>query len=76
MGKHFFFVTTSLIIFEKKKIYKIKCITKKCTTLTENMQLKVTSTRYFMGLFNPSLRKSEISTKNSADFSCTAKAYV
>ena len=38
----------------------LNCKTKKCTTLTENMQLKLDSPRYFPAPFNPSLQKSEI----------------
>lgn len=41
----------------------VKSITKKYTTLTENIQLKVKSPRYFRGLFNPSIHKSKIYTR-------------
>ena len=37
--------------------------------LNENMQLKVTSTRHFPGLFNPSLQKMKFTPKNATDYS-------
>ena len=60
---------TTLFILGKNKICTVclKCITKKYTTLKENMQLKVKSPGYFLGLLNASLYVSEIYTKNVSD---------
>ena len=77
----FLFLRVWVFSGKTKHAQCIKCITKKCITLTENMQLKVTSPRYFPGLFNLSLHKVKFTPKMPqifiyfAVFLDTAKAY-
>lgn len=61
---HVHYITSQLPYFHIKiSTIFLKCICKISTVSTENMQSEVTFPRYFPGIFNRSLPKSEMYTK-------------